>query len=205
MIGELTLQQGTEWPAESRAAAQGLLDTINACPDVPKNISSGMGKLADAVENTHRVLGGVHTKLKKAAEKYGIKERGLRDELKYRASSFRKSKCPDTLQACLEEVRAALTTLRVSLDEEVAKDAADEGSEAAPEIQSVPQMSSPASSQMTPAAQTTVPSLQTLDDQGEPNLIRGNALNVARKTFKTVEIASGIIPVVGNYVGAAAK
>ncbi|KAG9041160.1 hypothetical protein FS837_012653 [Tulasnella sp. UAMH 9824] len=51
------------------------------------------------------VLDDVQAKLKKAAEKYGIKERGLRDELKYRVASFRKTKCLETLQACLDEIK----------------------------------------------------------------------------------------------------
>ncbi|KIO30569.1 hypothetical protein M407DRAFT_20295, partial [Tulasnella calospora MUT 4182] len=198
---------------DTTASAQGLLDAINTCPDIPKSISNGtgMGKLNQVDQVLSRVLEDVHTSLKKASEKYGTKERGLRDQFKHRVSSFRKSKCLDTLQACLKDISAVLAPLRVSLDEEASRgEFADEGSEVAPEALAVPSMPLPTSSPSpepltTPADSQTPPSPLTPNNQGERHLIRGEALNVARKTFKTMEIASGIIPVVGSYVGAAAK
>lgn len=45
----------------------------------------------------------------------------------------------------------------------------------------------------------------TLKDSKEKNPISDQALIIARKTFKSVEIGSEAIPVVGSYVGAVAK
>lgn len=47
--------------------------------------------------------------------------------------------------------------------------------------------------------------LNTPKDQKSRAPISDGALSIARKTFKSVEIGSGAIPIVGTYVGAAAK
>lgn len=55
----------------------------------------------------------------------------------------------------------------------------------------------------TPNAQQPLPSIAK--DGKDRSSISEEALTIARKTFKSVEIGSGAIPVVGSYVGAAAK
>ncbi|KAG8905249.1 hypothetical protein FRC01_008419, partial [Tulasnella sp. 417] len=45
----------------------------------------------------------------------------------------------------------------------------------------------------------------TPDDQADRASTSNEALSYARATFKTVEIGSGAIPVVGSYIGTAAK
>lgn len=43
------------------------------------------------------------------------------------------------------------------------------------------------------------------EDQENFNQIRAGALIVAKRTFQTVEVVSGAIPVVGSYVGGVAR
>lgn len=47
--------------------------------------------------------------------------------------------------------------------------------------------------------------LNTPENQKVGSSISGEALSIARKTFKSMEMGSGAIPVVGSYIGAAAK
>ncbi|KAG9043283.1 hypothetical protein FS837_009782 [Tulasnella sp. UAMH 9824] len=67
--------------------------------------------------------------------------------------------------------------------------------------------SSPARNTIVSFSSTSTPNPRPADPEGEESgiPIRTEALNIARKTFKALEIASGSIPVAGNYVVAAAK
>lgn len=60
------------------------------------------------------VLEAVRTSLKKASEKYGRKERGIVDGIKYSISSLRRSKCTDILRTCREDIEKASIKLCVS-------------------------------------------------------------------------------------------
>lgn len=44
-----------------------------------------------------------------------------------------------------------------------------------------------------------------VEDQENHSPTRDGAVTVARKTFKTIEVLSGLIPGFGNFVGAGAK
>ena len=61
-----------------------------------------------------RVLEAVQRKVKEASEKYGTKERGFRDGIKFTLSSLRKDRCIDILRTCREEIDKASAMLRVS-------------------------------------------------------------------------------------------
>lgn len=56
-----------------------------------------------------------------------------------------------------------------------------------------------------PNTNSTEDSAVDPSSQGEGTLVNSGVLTAARKTFRTVEVISGTIPIVGNYVGAAAK
>lgn len=59
---------------------------------------------------------------------------------------------------------------------------------------------SPSSTPLAPNLTSAAPK-----DEESRSPIRSEALTMARKTFKAIEIASGFIPVAGTYVAAAAK
>ncbi|KAG9020217.1 hypothetical protein FS837_008431, partial [Tulasnella sp. UAMH 9824] len=125
------------------------------------------------------VLEGVHANLKKASEKYGRRERGFRDGIKYNLSSLRPGKCTDILRTCRDGVEKASANLR----ENCFKNTSPSGHPA--------------------SLQALSPGLA--EDRDERSPTRDGALIAARKVFKTVEAVSGVIPGVGGFVGVAAK
>ncbi|KAG8935564.1 hypothetical protein FRC00_010896 [Tulasnella sp. 408] len=227
----VAILEDTTWPPRSQAAAQQLLQSINKSPyaqivsddnsDVPEDIR-------EAVEQFIRVLKEVSTKLEKVASKYGVRKRGVRERVKYFLSMLRGGRCTQVLETCEDEVSKASTSVRNSIDQaDQASAVSNNGTErgirvamgkkdhAAPSAKETHEAGAGCVDQ--PAAPQTsarAPTSQPRPDAKQPAAAPGNqpkgtgrrmALDAATKIFSTVETVSGVIPLVGQYIGAGAK
>ncbi|KIO26408.1 hypothetical protein M407DRAFT_24370, partial [Tulasnella calospora MUT 4182] len=224
----LSLLTDTKWHPDTNDAAQDLLQTIKNLPDLPEDVL--VNPVKDAVMEFVRVLEGVHARLKETSEKYGMRERGFLKGIKYNLSSSYRSKCTDRLQTCREDIEKASTNLRDCLKNTPTSGHTStgrvEGSGTSSVFQSQPaiplvKVDHPPEPSEPSQNLPTTPTQGTIGSQNPPSHpaplpdpsenreclspVRDAALVAARKTFKTVEAVSGALPVVGNFVGAAAK
>ncbi|KIO18379.1 hypothetical protein M407DRAFT_31956 [Tulasnella calospora MUT 4182] len=211
-----SIVKNTEWPRESRAAAESLLNTISSSPNISDNMIRTTRELKNLVERYIQILDDVCLRLKEAASKSEKKRWKFLQRMKSLDSS-RPSKCTLLFQTCQDDVSQVINALNENVDHEWANEQ---------ERVEIP-LSSP-QAQLHSAAQSQAQELPTgttehrlaSDDstlnskQPESNPLRDSkyrgpiseeALKIARRTLKSVEIGSGAIPVVGSYVGAAAK
>ncbi|KAG8921159.1 hypothetical protein FRC00_009057, partial [Tulasnella sp. 408] len=202
---------GTEWPRQANTLAEELLQVISKSPkleNLPKDsnkiptekisamerfasyVSSRVSLISPLKHTLFRIMGDVSTKLKKASQKYGEK-RDFSDVLKNPFASLNKDGCKKLLQECGNDVQKALASLP------------DDLSNAA--------HSSSWNSEVNTGANGRSSSSYNLATEKPPSQpekksnFRRDALVVARKTFNTVNAFSGMIPVVGSYVGGAAS
>ncbi|KAG8921582.1 hypothetical protein FRC00_008468, partial [Tulasnella sp. 408] len=182
-------------------------------------------ELRSLIERYIRGLEDVRLRLKDASSKSEMKRWKFLQRIKSLASN-RPSKCTLVLRTCQDDVSKAIDALKEHLDSEQAKP--EQNVEAASKLMLKDQnismgQSGTGSLIQDPSTTSTADHATTLDDptttSGVPeqslsntpkyskdkSTISDQALAVARKTFKTVEIGSGAIPVVGSYVGAVAK
>ncbi|KAG9025638.1 hypothetical protein FS837_004862, partial [Tulasnella sp. UAMH 9824] len=207
-IGSILKAQSTKWPEDSTAAAEGLLDTIHL---LPSNVEGRTPELLTLVKQHIRVLDDVRIRLKDASSKSEMKRWKFLERIKSLTSN-RPSKCTLLFQTCQDDVAKAINALNQRLSYERVEKCM--GSLESP---SQVQPGSPALDPATgsPEQGTTADDSATKSPtQAQSNNpmarktkgpISDSALTAARKTFKSVELASGAIPVVGSYVGAAAK
>ncbi|KAG8918428.1 hypothetical protein FRC01_001865, partial [Tulasnella sp. 417] len=171
------------------------------------------------VEEYIRILDDIRMRLKNASSKSEMKRWKFLERIRSWASD-RPSKCALLFQTCQDDISKIFKALNYRLDYERANEneAADGlGSPPKAQVHSAVQLHTPDPPTDTSqqeatggdAALTPLPSQQpqssTHQDRKERAPISDAALAIARKTFKSVEIASGAIPVAGSYVGAAAK
>ncbi|KAG9033065.1 hypothetical protein FS837_002553 [Tulasnella sp. UAMH 9824] len=227
----VAILEDTTWPPRSQAAAQQLLQSINSSPyaqivsddnnDIPEDIR-------EAVEQFTRVLKEVSTKLEKVASKYGVRKRGVRERIKYFLSMLRGGRCTQVLETCEDDVSKASTSVRNSIDlADQASAACNSGAERGVSAAVGEKDHAASSAKEThetaadhvgqPAAPKTpapAPISQPRPDAKQPAAVpvnqpkgtgRRKALDAASKIFSTVETVSGVIPLVGQYVGAGAK
>ncbi|KIO22431.1 hypothetical protein M407DRAFT_28012, partial [Tulasnella calospora MUT 4182] len=220
-----TLLKDTKWPLEVDGAAQNLLQTITNLPDLPADIIP----FKDTAERLIRALEATHVSVKKASEKYGKKERGFKDGIKYKISSLHRGECTKILQTHREDIDKVSATFRTRLDG-VAAQGRLGGTEtpsdpqnqlAVPPVHAEGHLESSVSSPG-PTAKSeehlagsghptghsaSVPnsSPELPADQEDRRPIRDGVIIAAKKTFKTVETVSGAIPGIGDFVGVAAK
>ncbi|KAG8937845.1 hypothetical protein FRC00_013891, partial [Tulasnella sp. 408] len=211
-LRRLTIIQNTEWPEDSKEAAKGLVDAIESSPDIPNNTIKISEDIRDLIEQYVQALEDVRIRLKDASSKSGIKNWKLYQTLRSMASK-RPSKCTLLLQTCQADVSQAANSLRARIESERSKEIGSDvfGTSSNAHELGVPLENAHSSSAelAIASASSTPPAQNSLspgpEDKELRNPIRGEALIIARKTFKAVEIASGSIPVAGTYVAAAAK
>ncbi|KAG8924838.1 hypothetical protein FRC00_004658 [Tulasnella sp. 408] len=204
----LTLKN-TEWPTESEVAAEALLNTIVASPNIPTNMESMTQEVPKLVEQYAQTLEDVRLRLKDASSKSEMKRWKLLQRIKSLASN-RPSKCTLLFHTCQDDVSKAINSLNERLDYERAKGVDGLVPLSEPQLHSIAQLAI-----QEPPAGTAEHTIASDDPAPPPSNtsttrkargpISDGALIAARKTFKGVEIASGAIPVVGSYVGATAK
>ncbi|KAG8924413.1 hypothetical protein FRC01_011551, partial [Tulasnella sp. 417] len=227
----VSILESTDWPPRSKAAAANLLQVINHSP-LAQNLSEdtvGIPEdLRDALEQFTRVLQEVATKLEKVASKYGTRRRGVRDRIKYYLAMLRPGRCIQVLQTCEDDVDKASASVGHSIDRAGQNSAVSKrGAESEAIIPTVEKNRTAAITEETheaaagtlkqpdvPGVPPPAPLLQPNTKQSQPNDLgtelskdtgRREALEIARKVFSSVEAASGLIPAVGDYIGAGAK
>ncbi|KAG8896722.1 hypothetical protein FRC00_005406, partial [Tulasnella sp. 408] len=177
----VAILEDTTWPPRSQAAAQQLLQSMNKSPYaqiVSDDNSDVPEDIREAVEQFTRVLKEVSTKLEKVASKYGVRKRGVRERVKYFLSMLRGGRCTQVLETCEDDVSKASTSVRNSIDQaDQASAVSNNGTERGIRV-----------------------AMGKKHHAG-----RRMTLDAASKIFSTVETVSGVIPLVGQYIGAGAK
>ncbi|KIO18043.1 hypothetical protein M407DRAFT_32286 [Tulasnella calospora MUT 4182] len=213
-----SIVKNTEWPAESADAAKGLHNTISSSPDTSHYMAHMSQELQNLVEQYVQTLDDVRIRLKDASSKPEMKRWKFLQRIKSLTSN-RASKCTLLLQTCQDDVSKAMHTLHERLDYEQAKEGMEDDLVSPPQPQSLPNPQSLAQELPTGIGEHGLasehstsnllvaerPLSNTPNDPKNRSPVSDKALGIARKTFKTVEIGSGAIPVVGSFVGAAAK
>ncbi|KAG8895301.1 hypothetical protein FRC01_012455, partial [Tulasnella sp. 417] len=209
----------TEWPTDSTNSAKGLLDTINSSPDISRNMAGMRQELQIILEDYIQILEAIRNRLKDASSKSEMKRWRFLERIRSLASN-RPSKCTLLFQLCQDDVSKNLKALNNRLDYERAEEKESvDGLESPPQAllhspAQLPTQNPPTeiSQEGTTADDTPLKSLPPQEPQPIPHEDRKErspigdvALTTVRKTLQSVEIASGAIPVVGSYVGAAAK
>ncbi|KAG9047223.1 hypothetical protein FS837_002785 [Tulasnella sp. UAMH 9824] len=211
--------KGTEWPEDSKDAAEGLTDALEHSPEIPNTTEKIPQSIRDLIEQYAQVLEDVHTRLKDASSKTGIKNWKIYQNLRSIASK-RPIKCKLLFQTYQDDVVQVVNSLRERMDSERSKETGSASFGTVPKELVQPRASSaqelsvpfgdtqsnPTGQVIVPPSSTPTPSplLSGVEDEGSRGPIRVEGLNIARKTFKAVEIASGSIPVAGTFVAAAA-
>ncbi|KAG8961815.1 hypothetical protein FRC00_011158, partial [Tulasnella sp. 408] len=208
----IEITKNTEWPEDSKEAAKGLIEAIESSPDISKNTIKITEDIQDLIERYVQALEDVHIRLKDASSKSGIKNWKIYQTLRSMASK-RPTKCALLFRTCQADVSQAANSLRARMESEGSKEIGSDvfGTSSNAHQSEVP-LENAQSGSAEPAiasASSTTPAQNSLspgpEDEELQNPTRGEALVIARKTFKAVEIASGSIPVAGSYVAAAAK
>ncbi|KAG8940715.1 hypothetical protein FRC04_005070 [Tulasnella sp. 424] len=108
-----SIPEDTNWPTQSEAAAQRLVQTINNLPNFPQDVTP----VKDFVEEIIRVLEAARASLKEASDKYATKEiRGSWDGIKHAFSSLHRGKCTDILWTCRADIETVSTMLQSYLE-----------------------------------------------------------------------------------------
>ncbi|KAG8918051.1 hypothetical protein FRC01_002067, partial [Tulasnella sp. 417] len=203
----------------STDASKCLLDAINSSPDIPDNTAGMKQELQILVEEYIRILDDIRIRLKDASSRSEMKRWKFLERIRSLGSN-RPSKCTLLFQTCQDDVSKIFEALNDRLDVERARQKeGQEGLGSPPHAQLYsavqshtldPQTSTSPKETAADDSDLQSPSPQplqssTTQDHQKRSPISDTALTIARKTFKSVEIASGAIPVAGNYVGAAAK
>ncbi|KAG9043872.1 hypothetical protein FS837_009040 [Tulasnella sp. UAMH 9824] len=195
---------------QSAEAAQELRKTINIVPDL-RNLPEDAAKLPSdlivAVERLVQSLEEVRNKLRSASLNYGREKTGLLGAW----GAWDLMMCSHTLRSCQEGVEKALGPVFVRLRRFDSQRDSELGHQGQSD-NSTPQRETTAASPQITTRHGRIPHTNSTEDsaagpgpQGGETLVNSGVLTAARKTFKTVEVLSGTIPIVGNYVGAAAK
>ncbi|KIO18040.1 hypothetical protein M407DRAFT_32279 [Tulasnella calospora MUT 4182] len=211
--------KNTEWPTESTDAAAGLLNTINSSPEISHNLARMNQELQKLVERYIQTLDDVRIQLKDASSKSGMKRWKFLQRIKSLTSN-RPSKCTLLLQTCQDDISKAMGALHKRLDHErvtdkegvngpVSQSEAQFDSKLQSLAQQVPTGTAERELTTDDSTANILPSEQPASNTSKApknqSPISDKTLSIARKTFKSVEIGSGAIPLIGSYVGAAAK
>ncbi|KAG9038748.1 hypothetical protein FS837_001166 [Tulasnella sp. UAMH 9824] len=171
----IDLIKNTAWTSNSSKTQQRLLQAVDNLENVPENTAHLSAGENTVMDDYMRALEHVRGRLEEASAKYGGRNAGKRDKFKHSWAHLDRSGGVQVLEACRSEVDAAVNRLRSHLKIQPA-----EG----------PTQNAPSSSPSTQA-------------KAKSNL--SSNLKIAQTTFNTVETVSGTIPLIGTYVGAAAK
>ncbi|KAG8944608.1 hypothetical protein FRC04_001648, partial [Tulasnella sp. 424] len=284
---------------DAQSIARSILEAIEGSPNIQELYGTANElpeDLRGAVENFISVLREVSSKLEKISSKYGVRNRGIRERIKYYLAMLRAGRCSRILQTCQDDVVLSSKVIYENLGDganealgsslgahlvrqtELPVQSSIAGEHSKSEKES-PEIPVPSSGQKLIVASSEVPSTEGLgvpqservnsavalegsrETSGDPDDSREDpkkpieptgfspsstpivsqssepgaipdqrqvvatglaqssnvpearskssrhqeTLNMARKVFTSVEAYSGVIPIVGSYVGAAAK
>ncbi|KAG8951747.1 hypothetical protein FRC04_005768 [Tulasnella sp. 424] len=228
----LSILKSTRWPRRSTNAARDLLRIIenaSSLENIPKEETQIRAEHRDFLEQFIRIMRSVQPRLQEASNTYGAKEgRFIRNMKKKIFHPMDRSKCTQVLESCRNDVTGALASLPDHWNHEAARGEEHPEAEstsqikgstplvgdvlfAAPAVEEIddPTPSIPPVVALQSPIPVTSPSPdeeQVLpDDQAKGTSNRRDWLSAVKTTFDVVEGVSGTIPVIGSYVGAAAK
>ncbi|KAG8946352.1 hypothetical protein FRC04_011898, partial [Tulasnella sp. 424] len=167
--------QNTAWTGNSTKAAQGLQQTINTLPNIPADASDTSTEVKKAIEELVGVLRDVQAKLEEESSKYGEKNKGFRHKMKHLPAHFDRDGGIRTMGICRNNIKSAVDRLQIHQNT------------------------------ASPEALSQHPKPSVGDVQAQDKSKRDERLSIAKTTFDLVEKISGVIPIVGTYVGSAAK
>ncbi|KIO15378.1 hypothetical protein M407DRAFT_35059, partial [Tulasnella calospora MUT 4182] len=215
--------KGTEWPSDSTDAAEIFINTIKSCPDISMNNSNPTKEAQNLIEKYLEILDDIHVRLRDASSKAAMKRWKFLELMKSLGSN-RPSKCALLFQTSQDDLSKATNAVKKHLESEREKVDCVEGAvglsskiqiyssvqggaqSLARDLPTGTAERGTASGVSPPNSRLPRQPLSTTPKDGKGRIPIGEeALSIARKTFKSVEIGSGAIPVVGSYVGAAAK
>ncbi|KAG9023455.1 hypothetical protein FS837_005804 [Tulasnella sp. UAMH 9824] len=107
--------KSTEWPEDSKEAARRLIDMVDSSPAIPNKPNDLPQDIRNIAENYVQVLEDVHTSLKDAISKIGIRNWKIYQTIRSIASK-RPSKCTLLFQTCQDDVVQVANLLRERLD-----------------------------------------------------------------------------------------
>lgn len=151
---------------------------------------------------TRSTMESARRTLQEASNKYGAREKGFGTRVKYLFTHLDQNQCTEVLEACQNDVKDALAALSTSgipllahgvQSVKITDDPDVPETDSSLPIVSSQTLSTPVPAQHPPRAGSAGPSR------------RGKSLGAIKTTLDTIEAASGAIPIVGSYMGAAAK
>ncbi|KAG8970161.1 hypothetical protein FRB90_010677, partial [Tulasnella sp. 427] len=182
----VNLNKTTAWTGNStKAAAENLRQTIESLPVLASSTTQITAEVDVAAGDLYKVLGEVQARLETVSRRFITKNKGLRQKLKQLVAHKDRDGDRQSIDACRNDIKHASDRLQERIDPHRA-----------------------AISSANIATSTTPHRGQTQQHQpmtSKDNSDREKRLSTAKTTFKVVEALSGALPVVGTYVGAAAK
>ncbi|KAG8993812.1 hypothetical protein FRB90_000600, partial [Tulasnella sp. 427] len=166
------------WTGNSKKAAQDLQHAVEDFTVLPDDATQSSTELQEALEHLSQVLVQVRKRLEEASQKYGMKNKGKIHRLKHLPAHFDRQGGIQLMESCREDVRGAMDQLKTTLRNRNFEDTCS----------TVPVQTQ----QQRPAGR-------------EKASNRESILSSAQIVFNAVETASGMIPIVGQYLGGAAK
>ncbi|KAG8891894.1 hypothetical protein FRC01_014458, partial [Tulasnella sp. 417] len=174
----IDLIKNTAWTSNSLEAQQSLLQTISGMADIPENAAQLSDDEKPALEAYIATLEQVRRRLEEASAKYGKENEGKRDKFKHSWAHLDRSGGIQILNASQTDIKAAINRF-LNRHEERASD-----------VHVVSTQNVPSSTQ---------------DSQVNDKSSLSDKLAIAKTTFDVVETVSGTIPLIGTYIGTAAK
>ncbi|KIO29107.1 hypothetical protein M407DRAFT_21680 [Tulasnella calospora MUT 4182] len=225
----LAILQDTTWPRRSTNTALGLADMIGDAQNlknIPKDETQIPAEHRSSLEHLLNIMESAQRKLQEASNKYGARPKRFRSKVKYFFTYLDRNECTEILEACQNDITDALVALPNRWSHQVAPgDSSDRSTNF--DMQAIPQptpVAHPAESADNPGVSATnstssiassqIPPAPMPAKNQQPAVPEGNAtgpskrkkpLSAIKTTLDIVEAASGTFPIVGSYVGAAAK
>ncbi|KAG8927230.1 hypothetical protein FRC01_007779 [Tulasnella sp. 417] len=207
----LSILKDTVWPRRSTDMAHELIQVIenaSSLKGIPKENLNIKAEHRASLERFVAVMVNVQPKLQEASDTYGAKKRRFRSRIKYLFTYLGRNKCTQVLESCQNEVQDALVSLPDNWAPELTTgDVTSPGpvkEQSDPETEPVTRVVTSQSTIVVASPSQDEESAAPGDQVISPSK-RREWLGGMKTTFTAVEGVSGMIPVIGTYVGAAAK
>ncbi|KAG8924638.1 hypothetical protein FRC01_011241, partial [Tulasnella sp. 417] len=207
----LDVLETTHWPRKTEQSVKNLIDVVKQVPAAQSSSQNETtGESIDAkLERFASALHNIRTKLDAAASRHGASSKS--------ATYFHRSEtCNQALSTCCEEIASALSTLGTSATTSQIQVGSAPTGTTQDHLTPTGVTQENASNNATctsdqrpadPFKPAPAPKEETADgsDPSADGPRRNEGLDWANKAFKGVELISGSLPIIGSYIGAAAK
>ncbi|KAG9012154.1 hypothetical protein FRB90_006872, partial [Tulasnella sp. 427] len=186
------------WTGNSKKAAQDLQHAVEDLPVLPDDAAQSSTKLQEALANLSKALVRVRARLEEASRKYGIKDKGIRHRIEHLAAHADRQGGIQLMESCRDDVRGAMDQLKAALE-----NGNPEGTYGDAHVWIAGEDLACAAVDITSTAPVQAQHQPPVDQNESSN--RAIALSTAKIVFNAVETGSEMIPIVGQYLGGAAK